>query len=178
MMLFMRSVPNLTVTFLGALPWLMQMEVMWEDNGDTVVQNALESQKVHTYIIMISRHILSYLISIYNLYGASCISVHLLLECGVWIQSNANSDGEVFVGYVNSKAECLAIYHSDPECYEAGASMANIDTTHRYNYATGTYHYGACFCQFGNGMEIDDDDCCITTWAKDCRAMNTSKILF
>ena len=96
----------------------------------------------------------------------------------MWIQSNANSDGEVFVGYVNSKAECLAIYHSDPKCYEAGASMANIDTTDQYDIVTGTNHYGSCWCQFGNEVGNNDNGCCITTWAKDCNATTTSKILF
>ena len=30
-------------------------------------------------------------------------------ECGEWVQSNANTDGEMFVGYVNSTEECLSI---------------------------------------------------------------------
>ena len=82
----------------------------------------------------------------------------------------------MFVGYVNSKEECLAIYQSDPRCYVAGASMANIDTTNGYDDDAEIDYYGTCFCQFGDRMKIDGDNCCITKWAEGCRGMNIRKI--
>ena len=89
-------------------------------------------------------------------------------ECNKWIPSNANTDGEVFVAYVNDTDECLSHYYSNPACLEDGATMANIDKTNGYDEETGITHYGTCWCQFGDSVQIDDDECCITTWAKDC----------
>ena len=68
----------------------------------------------------------------------------------------------------------MSIYYSDPECYESGASMANIDKTNGYDEDTGIENYGTCWCQFGDKVNIDDAECCITTWAKDCNEQGTN----
>ena len=97
-------------------------------------------------------------------------------ECGEWVRSNANTDGEKLVGYVNSTEECLSLYYSDPECYKSGATMANIDKTNGYDEASGIDNYGTCWCQFGDTIKVDDDECCITTWAKDCEEQKNRNI--
>ena len=119
-----------------------------------------------------------FILLICNLYSASYIYIHISLDCGDWVQSNANTLGEVQVGYVSSKEECLSLYFSDPRCYAAGASMANVDMSDGYDRSTRITHYGSCWCQFGNTMEVDDDRCCITTWAKDCRGTHMRKISY
>eukprot|EP00493_Phyllostaurus_siculus_P020899 UN21224 len=76
-----------------------------------------------------------------------------------WIQSNANTDGEILVGLVNSLDECISMVRSNSQCTDA--TMANVDTTN------GGSHFGSCWCQWGSSMITDNDSCCQTTWIDD-----------
>eukprot|EP00493_Phyllostaurus_siculus_P026646 UN26991 len=80
-----------------------------------------------------------------------------------WVQSNAITDGEILVGFVNSLDECINMVRSNSECTDA--TMANVDTTNGGSY------FGSCWCQWGSSMITDNDSCCQTTWIdNDCTA--------
>ena len=74
--------------------------------------------------------------------------------------TNANTDNEIQVGLVNSYEECVELVQTS--CPDA--TMANIDFSSSY----GSSYIGSCWCQFGDNMKMNDDDCCATTWIEGC----------
>jgi len=49
------------------------------------------------------------------------------------------------------------------------ATMANID----FSGVEGSF-LGSCWCQFGDTMKMNDDDCCATTWIEGCDSTESS----
>ena len=80
----------------------------------------------------------------------------------MWVQSNAHTDSEKYVGEIKSKKECLSMYFA--QCADIGYSMANIE----YFSDNNSRYIGKCWCQKGKDLIADGKRCCKTVWAANC----------
>ena len=89
----------------------------------------------------------------------------ILAQCKEVFRNNANTDGEQFIGNVNSPEECIQLV-------QANCDWANIANVHEDVFANES---ASCWCQKGDDMTPDNTSSYLNCWFGEINTFNTTE---